>query len=1150
MTDKEVDEKKKSEVATTEEKILASWKGKEVFKKTLQKTEDGKPFVFYDGPPFATGVPHYGHVLAGTIKDAIPRYKTMNGYFVRRQWGWDCHGLPIENIIETELNLSHKKDIEEYGIGNFNEAARRAVLLYDKNWKEFVPRLGRFVDMEASYKTMDATYTESIWWAFKTLYEKGLIYEGHKIMYVCPRCETSLANFEVAQGYKDVTDISVTVKFELESDPGVYVLAWTTTPWTLPGNTALAVGPDMVYLKVKSGDEYYILAKELYEARKSDFQNQDIISEISGKDLVGKTYKPLFDYYSKDKELTNHEHGWKIYGADFVTTESGTGVVHIAPAFGEDDMNLARKHNLPIVQHVSLDGKFKSEVLDFAGLYVKKKGDTQSADIAVLKYLAGKGTLFAKEKVVHSYPLCWRCDTPLINYAVGSWFVKVSDIRDKVVAENKKIGWVPEHVGEGRFGKWLEGARDWAISRSRFWGAPLPVWKCAECDKVTVFGGVGELSDKLSVSGNRYIVIRHGESESNVSHKVNSDPTKEDHVTEKGLKQVHEAAEKLKKDGIKIDRIVSSNFIRTKETAQILAEELGVPTENMIIDPRLQEINTGIFHDKTRDEYHDFAPSYLEKFTATPEGGENLIDVKHRVIKAIKDMEQTYRNQTILIVTHEYAAWMLFAAARGATVAEAVKMKEERGEDFLDNAQIEELSYKLIPRNLDGELDFHRPYVDEVIYDCKCGGISRRIPDVFDCWFESGSMPYAQFHYPFENEKEFQNNFPADFIAEGMDQTRGWFYSLIMLGVGLFGQSPYLNVIVNGLILGSDGQKMSKRLKNYPEVMDVVDKYGADALRYYLLSSPIMRGEDLVFLEKSVDEIYKKNILRLNNVYSFYELYRGSEEGSNLSENILDKWVIVRLNQLTTETTKYMEVYELDRATKPIGDFIDDLSTWYVRRSRDRFKSDDEEDKLAALSTTKYVLEEFSKVLAPFMPFIADDLYLKVTEGKKEESVHLEKWPTGREINNEVIEEMKKVRDIVTLGLEVRAKQSIKVRQPLQFLKLKTKNLKPEYLGLIQDEINVKEVVFDEKINNDVELDTNITSELKEEGEVRDLIRLIQEFRKESGLTPRDTVAMIVSIPEETGQIILKNKDEIMKTALLTEIKIVSGDKVSFSIEK
>lgn len=1150
---------------------MARWREKKIFEKTLEKTRDGKPFVFYDGPPFATGEPHYGHVLSGTIKDAIPRYQTMRGRYVRRQWGWDCHGLPLENIIEQELKLAHKKDIEEYGVGNFNEAARKAVLRFDSEWKELVPRLGRFVDMDLSYKTMDASYSESIWWAFKTLYDKGLIYEGHKVMYVCPRCETPVSNFEVAQGYRDVTDISVTVRFKLKNPEkigltgNVYILAWTTTPWTLPGNVALAVGKDIEYIAMKKGLEINIVSTQVWKrGTLGDFGHMAQVTQggksiLNGSDLEGLEYGPLFDYYAGDKDLKNREHGWKIYGADFVNTEEGTGIVHIAPAYGEDDMNLAREHNLPVIEHVGIDGRFKREVTDFAGMYVKQKGDTKSTDKKIVEYLKNKNCLFNVDyEFKHSYPLCWRCETPLINYATPSWFVKVTDFRDEVAAENKKIGWVPAHAGEGRFGKWLEGARDWAISRSRYWGAPLPVWKCAECDKVEVLGSVKELSKKLLVSGNRYLMMRHGESECNASRRVNSDPKKEDGLTEKGKNQVRETAEKFKSGEIKVDRIVSSDFARTKETALMMAEILGVPSEHIVFDPRLREINTGVFHNKTDEEYGNFAPEYIEKFTKAPEGGENLMDVKRRVLQAMIDIEKTYRNQTVLIVAHEYSTWMLYAAAGGVSKEDAIKVKEERGEDFLKNAEFEELYWKLIPRNSDGELDLHRPYIDEVIYDCDCGGTMKRIPDVFDCWFESGSMPYAQFHYPFENEDEFKRNFPADFIAEGMDQTRGWFYSLLVLSTALFGETPYKNVIVNGIILAGDEQKMSKRLKNYPEVAEVVDKYGADAIRFYLLSSPVVRGEDLNFSEKAVDEIYKKNIVRLNNVYAFYELYRGNEVGNDKSGNVLDKWIIARLNQLIQETTSALDSYELDRATRPIGDFIDDLSTWYIRRSRERFKGEDENDKKAALETTKYVLTALSKVLAPFMPFIADDLYLKVTRGKKGESVHLEKWPTMVNVvytdqfvadtDNKILSQMATTQTIVTLSLEARAKVNKKVRQPLKTLFV-SKSEPEFYDDLVADEINVKEVVRIELPAGEVKLDTNITPELKEEGDLRDLIRAIQDFRKKKGLTPSDRVALIVLGDEKIAGLVNRHTDLIKRSALLSHIAISkSAGGLSFQV--
>ncbi len=1142
---------KLSDIAIREEATMAMWQEKGIFEKSLEQTKGGEPFTFYDGPPFATGVPHYGHILTSTIKDAIPRYQTMRGRHVRRVWGWDCHGLPIENLIEKELGLGHKKDIEEYGIGKFNEAARASVLRYDVEWKKMIPRIGRFIDMKNAYRTMDANYTESIWWAFKTLYEKNLIYQSFKAMHICPRCETTLSNNEVSGGYKDITDISITVKFELVDEPRTFILAWTTTPWTLPGNVALAVNLDEEYSEVAIGDEKYIIATARVE-KVCEGKEPRTLKTMKGVDLVGKSYKPVFDYYASDKTLENHANGWKIYGADFVTADSGTGVVHIAPAFGEDDMALGKKENLPFVQHVSMDGSMKKEVRDFAGVQVKpkgeKQGDHQATDILIIKHLAGTGVLFSKLKIIHSYPHCWRCDTPLLNYAAESWFVKVTDIKDKLLSENAKTKWVPENLRDGRFGNWLSGARDWAISRSRFWGAPLPVWNCTVCDKREVIGSRAELRDKTKKSGNKYLVIRHGQAESNARNIVSSnlETSGAYGLTEEGRAEAKMAGEKVKKETI--DIIIASPFARTRQTAEIVAVAIGFDKEKIIIDPRLGEINTGIFDGKPISDYRKYFTSMSEKFDKRPEGGENILDVKRRAMALLEELEQKYNGKNILLVTHEYPSWMLSAGVEGATVERAIEIRSET-EDFLKTGEMLEISYTQFPHNGDFEFDVHRPYIDELPVVCICGGKMKRVEYVFDCWFESGSMPYAQFHYPFENKELFEKNFPADFIAEGIDQTRGWFYSLLNLSVGLFGKTPFKNVMVNGMVLAEDGQKMSKSRNNFPDPLDVINKYGADAVRYYLLASPIVHAEDTAFSENGVNEVVKKVIMRLMNVLSFYELYCSSEiVTKKVSDNPLDRWILARLTELGSEMTGAFDRYELDRAVKPIGLFVDDLSTWYIRRSRDRFKSDDEKERATALATTHTVLLEFSKLIAPVMPFLSENIYSRVDGGK--ESVHLEKWPEFVEPDKEILAEMAEVRHLVSLALEARAKAGIKVRQPIASLKIKNQKSKiknKEYTDLIKDEVNVKEVFFDDTIVEEVVLDTTITPELKREGQFRELLRTVQELRKNTGLAPSDIVTLEIKTNNDGRALIQEFENELKKVSLLSAVSHVDveGDQIN-----
>ncbi len=913
------------EISKQEEKISEFWEKAEIFKKSVEKKSLKGDFTFYDGPPFATGTPHYGHIVASIIKDVVPRFWTMNGFRVERKWGWDCHGLPIENIVEKELNSKTKKDIEKLGVDKFNKLCQSKVLGYVDEWKKVIRKLGRWADMDNPYRTMDLNFMESIWWVFKEIYDKDLIYKGYRSMHICPRCETTLSQSEVTEGYKDVKDLSVIAKFCLVDEKNTSILAWTTTPWTLIGNVALAVGKDIDYVKIEFENKKYILAKEKLEEL---FANKDykILEKFKGKDLVGKKYKPLFDYYANDESLENRENGWKVYAGDFVTTDEGTGVVHIAPAFGEDDMNLGKEKNLPFIQHVSMDGIIKKEAKDFAGLNVKPINDYISTDLKIMKFLLEKDLIFAKKKYEHSYPHCWRCDTPLLNYATSSWFVNVTKMKKRMLELAKEINWSPEHMKKGRWGNWLKGARDWSISRQRFWASVIPIWEC-ECGEIRVIGSVKEL-EKLS--------------------------------------------------------------------------------------------------------------------------GKKVIDL-------------------------------------------------------------------------------HKHIVDKIIFNCKCGKKMKRIPDVLDCWFESGAMPFAQLHYPFENKLKFEKNFPAQFIAEGADQTRCWFYYLHILATGVKDVQAFNNVIVNGIVLAEDGKKMSKKLQNYPDPTLLMNKYGADALRYYLLTSSVMLADNLNFSEKGVQEALRKNIMTLFNVVNFYEESSVKNLKKKSSNNLLDKWILSRLNKLGEEVTKNMEKYDLPSATRPITNFIEDLSTWYLRQTRDRLNEKDVE----ALNTLHEVLETLSKFIAPFMPFTAEFVWQKLTKNNfndKNKSVHLEKWPKiNKKLDKDLLEKMSKVREIVSLGLKQRDQNKIGLKWPLSKVIIYSDRFEG-YEEIILEQLNVKDIEF--KSGSDslkVELDFKLTPELEAEGYARELSRHVQAFRKKLGLQKKDKIELYIFVNKEFKNILENQKSFIQE---------------------
>ena len=1125
----------KSDVALREEAILAFWQEHDIFNKTLATPAGSAPigtYVFYDGPPFATGLPHYGHILASAIKDTVPRFWTMRGYQVPRKWGWDCHGLPLENLIEKQLGLATKRDIEAYGVKNFNEAARGAVMEYADEWKRIIPRMGRWADMENDYKTMDSTYTESVWWVFSELYKKGLAFEGFKTMHLCPRCGTTLSNFEVNLGYKDIKDIAVTVKLPLLDEAGqvtdTSLLVWTTTPWTLPGNLAAAINREFVYVKVavttETGIEHVVLAKGRL-AQLGDLV-YEVVEEMKGEALIGRRYQPPFPFMKG--QSFDQTHAWKIWHADYVELgEEGTGAVHIAPAFGEDDMQLAKANNIPIMHHVDESGRFKEWVTGLNCALVKPKDDAAAevshldTDIEIVKLLKESGALFKKENITHSYPHCWRCDTPLLNYATTSWFVNVPQIKAELVAANNAVNWVPEHVGTNRFGNWLEGARDWAISRQRYWGAPLPIWKNPVTGAVHVMGSLADLKRYLPNRGNTYHIMRHAEAESNLSGVIDAIADAGNVLTPAGIEMAKATAASLREAGL--TRIVHSGMTRARMTAEIIASELGLPPEAVEADARLEEFKVGTeWEGKTWAEFNAQFATEEEKFTKIFSGGESRYDLIKRVGAWLYEYDAAHSNEQTLVIGHGSSLFALQTVARGADYDEMIALKKT---GYLKNAEVRPLPFTPLPHNDLYQLDYHRPYIDDIDLFDTDGTRLERIKDVFDCWFESGSMPYAQHHYMGENPEQFVGtHFPAQFIAEGLDQTRGWFYSLIVLGTALFGKSPFENVIVNGLALAEDGKKMSKSLRNYPDPMELVDRVGADAVRYYMMSAPIIRGEDLNFSEKEVTEQQRKNIGRLHNVLAMYEMYADGTKASLASTHVLDRWIVTRLNALIGEVTTGYEKYELDKATRPIADFIDDVSVWYLRRSRERLKSDDAADKALALGTLRYILRELAKVMAPAMPFYAEYLYRAVRAEDEAESVHLCAWPLGGVVDEEGIAMMAQVRAVVTAALEARTKSGIKVRQPIA--SVSGPALPVAYQSIVLDELNAKAYLAGEA----VAIDTALTPALIAEGAVRELMRAIQDMRKTADLMPADVITLTIETDARGEEAIAAHRAVLEKT--------------------
>jgi len=1148
-------ENNKSESALREERVLEFWKENNIFQKSLEKKAPKGNYVFYDGPPFATGLPHYGHILGSVTKDVIGRYQTMCGFSVPRRWGWDCHGLPIENIVEKDLNISGKKAIEELGIDKFVEYARSKVLTYVAEWEKTVNRIGRWVDFNNSYKTMDNTFIESVWWALGELNKKELLYEGVRVLAYCPRCETPIANSEIAMdnSYKDITDISVYVKFKLIDEENTYLLAWTTTPWTLPGNTAIAINKNFVYLKVKVENDMLILAKETLQNVLKD-KKYSVLGEIKGIELIGKSYEPVFDYY-KNIDLPHKENIWKVWHGDFVTLDVGTGIAHEAPAFGEDDMVLAQKDNVPFIRHVEPNGTFSKEVTDFAGIKVKPKEDHQSADVLIIKYLAHNGKLFEKEKIIHSYPHCYRCETPLLYYALPSWFVNIQKVKSSLLDNAKSMNWVPSHLKDGRFKNTMESAPDWTISRNRYWASPLPFWK-SNSGKIMFVNSIEDLKSKTKKSGNKYFVMRHGEGEHNILGVVNSKNEIKHHLTNKGKEQVLFSAKKLIDKNIKI--IYTSPIVRAVETAEIVAEIIGLSKEKIIIDERLTEFNFGDFQMKSYQGFRNWEDKTDLKYDQKVPNGESYLNAKKRFGDFFYEINNKYQDENIFISSHGIALETIPAVLEGADI--------KHSSEIMNNAnpgQAECIDFNFIPlpHNENYELDLHRPFIDAITLVDENGEEYKRIPEVIDCWFESGSMPFAQDHYPFSNLDWKKKNFPAGFVAEYIAQTRTWFYYTHVISSILFGRAPFKNVVTTGTILAEDGEKMSKSKNNFPDPWILFDKYGVDALRFYLMSCPVMKGEDINFSEKSVQDISNKIINRLNNVLAFYELYRDKElerpglKSSKRSDlNVLDQWILARLDELVSEVTDGMEKYDISLATRPVESFIEDLSTWYLRRSRDRIKYGDEDAK----KTLYYVLKTLAKIMAPFAPFTAEDIWLKLKNENDEESVHLAEWPKKklRIFWFRVFktpEDMEVVRSIVTLGLEARQKAGIKVRQPLKQLEIVARKLSDQHLKIIKDELNIKNINYILKIKigiQKVNLNTEITPELKQEGDYRELVRAIQDMRKKMGLTPSDVISLAVETNDAGKKLVQKFETDLLKTILASKIEFKQNDGESLKIDE
>ncbi len=1099
-----------------EQRILQFWKNFRIFEKSLYQNLRSKRFNWVEGPPYANAPPHMGHFLTRIYKDSILRFFTMLGFYAPRRAGWDTHGLPIEVATEKELGFKNKKEILDYGIEKFNQKCKELVTAFKDTWEKVDERLGFWIDHKNAYVTFDPFYIESCWWIIKQIYNQGLLKQEYRVAPYCPRCETVLAQAELGMpdAYKKVSDPSVFVKFKI-LNKDEYFLVWTTTPWTLPGNLALVVHPDF---------EYYLYRTDQGKIWSHSKLNFEIIKKVKGKELVGLKYEPLFKI-SNFKPSTN---AYKVYSAEFVKEDEGTGIVHIAPAFGEEDFEIGQKNNLGIFNYLNEKGEFYNleiEDLDLNGSFFKE------ADKKIIDYLKNKNLLFKAETYEHDYPHCWRCKTPLIYYATQFWVIKVSQVKDKIIENFKKTNWIPESAGH-RFYEWIKEGKDWNLSRTRFWGIPLPIWKCSKCEKIEVVGSLQELAKHFKPN-NRYYFMRHCESLSIKENFLSSYPEMRfNPLTRKGVSDALQKARGLKKT--KIDLIYASPVLRAKETALIVAEELKIP---VFFDERLREIDLGVLNGKPYEEFDKYICDSLtgkRDLNKKIENGESFQDVKKRALDLILELERKYRGKNILIVSHSGVLWILESALKGLSDNEIVDYKVK---DY-KLGEIRKIDVLVLPRDENNEINLHRPYVDNLTWQCSCGGWMKRIPEIADIWFDSGCVPFASYHYPFENKKEIDQKiiFPVDFIIEGIDQTRGWFYTLLVISTLIKNSPPYKNVLATGLVLDKFGKKMSKSLGNVVSPQEIIEKYGADPARFYLFYLNEV-GENKSFNEEEIIQIKREFFDLLFNILRFYQFYyqQINKKLSRPSQNVLDLWFQARIKENYQDYYEAMLNFNLHKASRILFDLVSDFSRWWLRRSRKRFQNPKNKEELKeAIVSFENFYYQILKMLAPLAPFTAEYLYQEIKNELRErfpvkESIHLERLGKPLKLTLKeklLLEEMKKIRNLASEVHRLRKERNIKVRQPLRFLSLKTK-LSPEVLEVLKDEVNVLEIQIDPKQNEEILIDFEITTELKEIGIYNDFVRFIQDLRQDAGLTPKEIVSLKIEMSKMLAKILNKKLKQL-----------------------